>query len=293
MRLFSIVVPLTLLVALLGTFARTVTAQTATTSKMALITIRASVEIEAPIDNVWAAITQTDLAHAWYPGWKNAQGATSLNRVGNTIRFDDGYGNSGLSVVLYVDPGAELRVAHAPDNGSYICEVKFKLSQRPGKIIVEVTEQYSDDLAVPIDKDTAQMTKQEIEGYLGVLKTLSEGGSPVGDASATPLLLDGRVYVGEIGEHGMVAFASEELMFDNGKFRSSHADKYQFGQSNYSAENRNNAIAFSAETLSPSDGRMRWKGNVSNGHLEATIEWHDKGGKLIKNYWVKATLKTE
>lgn len=267
-------------------------AQTASVSKMALITIRASVEIDAPIDDVWTTLTQTDLAHSWYPGWKNAGGTTALNRVGSTIRFDDGYGNSGLSVVLYVDPGAELRVAHAPDNGSYLCQVRFKLSQRPGKTVVEVTEQYSDDINVPTDRDTAQMTKQEIEGYLGVLKALAEGTAPA-DMGGTALPLDGRVFTGEIGEHNMVAFSSEELIFDAGKFRSVQADQYQFGLSDYSAARKGDVISFSAESLSPTDGRMVWKGTVSAGHLEATVDWYDKEGKLQKSYWVKATRKQE
>ena len=144
-------------------------------SKMALVTIDGSVEIGAPPAEVWSALTDGDKVQSWCPMWKKAPVATrSLASLGASIAFQDEYGNAGKSVVIYVEPAKELRVAHVPDNGSYLCQAKFVLEGKGSGTVVKVTEQYSDALEVPTDRDTATTTKNAIAKYLGDLKALAE-----------------------------------------------------------------------------------------------------------------------
>jgi len=108
-------------------------------SKMALITVDGSVEIDAAPAKVWSALTDADKV-----------------------------------VVIYVDAGKELRLAHVPDSGSYLCQARFTVSGQGTHTLVHVTEQYSDALDVPTDRDTAMISKQMIAKYLGELKVLAE-----------------------------------------------------------------------------------------------------------------------
>lgn len=82
-------------------------------------------------------------------------------------------------------------------------------------------------------------------------------------------------------------------MFENGEFRSTQSHKFQFGEAAYTARKNGDAIAFEAEALSPAEGRMKWRGSVQGTHTEATVDWYDKEGNLVKTYWVKASLKKE
>jgi uncharacterized protein YndB with AHSA1/START domain len=144
-------------------------------SKLALVTIDGAVEVSAPSAKVWSALTDADKAKSWCPLWKKAPAAPkSLATLGANIAFEDEYGNAGKSVVIFVEPGRELRLAHAPDNGSYLCQARFVLEEKGGVTVVRVTEQYSDALDVPTDRDTAASTRQAIAAYLADLKTQAE-----------------------------------------------------------------------------------------------------------------------
>jgi len=148
----------------------------ATVSKTALITIEASIEIAAPAGKVWTVLTDAEKAAGWCPYWTGGTGKDALASVGRTVAFHDEYGNSGRSVVLYADPARELRVAHVPDNGSYLCETKFTLTPKGSSTRLRMIEQYSDQLDVPVDRDTAASTSQSIGTQLQALKQLAETG---------------------------------------------------------------------------------------------------------------------
>jgi hypothetical protein len=96
--------------------------------------------------------------------------------VGQSINFVDEWSNAGKSVVLFVDKYKELRVAHTPNDGSYVCQVKFKLEPKGTGTVVTVVDQYSDDLSVPLDKDTAAKVKEGTTKYMAALKAAVEGG---------------------------------------------------------------------------------------------------------------------
>ena len=143
-------------------------------SKQALMTFEGAVRIAAPPAKVWQAMTDADKAVSWCPLWKNAESAEALTRLGASVDFLDQWENPGRSVVVFVDAERELRLAHVPNDGSYVCQVKLQLTPAGEATDVHVTEQYSDALDAPVDKDTAAEMKKEIAGYLEDLRLLAE-----------------------------------------------------------------------------------------------------------------------
>ena len=113
----------------------------------------------------------------------------------------------------------------------------------------------------------------------------TESTAPAGGGS-----LDQQVFVGEMGEQGKIKGGKDEFVFKNGTFRSTACDAYGFSASPYTAATQGQAIAFSAHTVSKTDGKMAWKGTVHGKAVEGTATWY-KPGKEPKAYWFKGTVK--
>lgn len=144
-------------------------------SKEALVTIDVASHMNASPDRVWSVITDPATAVSWCPLWKDSDGdKQSLDTVGHTIHYADEYGNTGMSVVVFADEGKELRIAHVPDNGSYLCQTTIKLAAMGDGTHVTVQEQYSDQLDVPLDKDTATHTRDAVKAYVAALQEIAE-----------------------------------------------------------------------------------------------------------------------
>ncbi len=173
MRNLTISILITLLIIASG-MVSVAHSQNLAVSKLALMTFEGKMEIKASPAQVWAALTDADKAQSWCPYWKTAKATQPLTAVGRTIEYMDSWGNGGKSVVIYAEQAKELRVAHVPNDGSYVCQVKFILEPKGNTTVVSVTDQYSDKLEVPVDKDTAAQVKQEITKYMAALKTLVE-----------------------------------------------------------------------------------------------------------------------
>ena len=110
-------------------------------------------------------------------------------------------------------------------------------------------------------------------------------------ALAGPGALDGKVFAGRIGRKGRAKGDKDELRFANGKFRSTACDPYGFGDGAYTASAQGDTVTFEAQTTSPTDGTMRWKGMVRAKTLEGTATWSKPGKKAPEEYWFKATRK--
>lgn len=149
--------------------------QSVAISKMALMSFTGTIETKASPAQVWAALTEPAKAKNWYPGWKTAKETQALATVGQSLGFVDEWANAGRSVVLFVDKNKELRMAHMPNDGSYVCQVKFKVEPKGAGSFVTIVDQYSDDLNVPLDKDTAAKVKEGMMKYLAALKATAEG----------------------------------------------------------------------------------------------------------------------
>ena len=102
--------------------------------------------------------------------------------------------------------------------------------------------------------------------------------------------LDGKTFSGEVGKKGEASGMKDDLVFKDGKFRSTACDAYGFGDANYSAAPSGEATAFQAETHNPKDESMKWSGTITGNALEGTAVMTTPGQEPVE-YWVKATLK--
>ncbi len=82
--------------------------------------------------------------------------------------------------------------------------------------------------------------------------------------------LDGKKYVGEIGDVGKAADEKDAVFtFAEGSFRSSVCDKYGFERGAYTATKDGDAIRFEARTMSTEYGTNAWRGTVKGGSSKA------------------------
>ena len=135
----------------------------------------AQTEIAAPPAAVWAQLTQGKNLVTWCPIWKNAANAkVSLAKVGDVLDFTDEYGHGGRSVVTYLVRAKEIRVAHEPNDGSYLCQAKITLTPKGTSTMVQYVEQYTDESS-PTDLDaTAKKMEAEMATSLATLKKSAE-----------------------------------------------------------------------------------------------------------------------
>lgn len=115
-------------------------------------------------------------------------------------------------------------------------------------------------------------------------------------AAASAEMLDGKVFVGEVGLKGKKAGEKDEIIFRDGKFHSAGCDPYGFGDGTYTATPHGDAVVFHTATESPTDGKIEWKGIVKGSILEGTFIWHRPHkwyhiSNTPKEYWIKAELK--
>jgi len=102
--------------------------------------------------------------------------------------------------------------------------------------------------------------------------------------------LDGKTFAGEYGKTWKKAEGRDELIFEDGRFRSTACDQYKFGDAAYTTAPDGDAIRFEAETESPKYGRMKWSGRVQGNVLDGNFTWIKKNNKTV-DYWIKARRK--
>jgi polyketide cyclase/dehydrase/lipid transport protein len=138
--------------------------------------LHAQTEIAAPPAAVWAWMTQGRNLVTWCPQWKAAANAkATLTKVGDVLDYTDEWGNGGRSVVTYLSRGKELRVAHEPSRGDYMCQAKFVLEPAGAGTRVHLWDQYTDESSPTDMQATAQKMETELAGTLAALKRGVEG----------------------------------------------------------------------------------------------------------------------
>jgi len=101
--------------------------------------------------------------------------------------------------------------------------------------------------------------------------------------------LDGKLFVGELGEKGKSSGDLDEYSFQAGKFHSVACDAYGFGPAPYQAR-KGDGIEFESQTVSETEGQMDWKGRVKGKSLVGTVVWTKEGQAPI-DYWFRGQLK--
>ena len=98
--------------------------------------------------------------------------------------------------------------------------------------------------------------------------------------------LDGRKYKAEAGEKGKAKAEDDEISFAGGLFHSKGCDPYGFKPGPYRAVTKDGVTTFEAETLSPKEGKIAWKGTVQGDRIDGTYVW-TKAGQADIEYWLK------
>jgi hypothetical protein len=102
--------------------------------------------------------------------------------------------------------------------------------------------------------------------------------------------LDGRRFRGETGEKGKAKGDPESFVFADGRFDPLDCHRWGFAAAPYTARSEGDAVHFEAETVSPKEGSMVWKGKVQRDTLEGTMVWRKAGQDPIE-YWFKGALQ--
>lgn len=127
-----------------------------------MVRLHAQTTVAASPAAVWSEMTQGKNLVTWCPVWKNpANAKIAIAKVGDVLDFTDEWGHGGRSVVTYLVRDHELRVAHEPNDGSYVCQAKTMLTPKGNTTVVDYWEQYSDD-STPANR-AATMSKMESE----------------------------------------------------------------------------------------------------------------------------------
>lgn len=138
--------------------------------KVPMVSLSVQSRVAAPPGAVWAQITQGKNLVTWCPVWKSAANQkVNLSRVGDALDFTDAYGNGGRSVVTFYSKDRELRVAHEPNDGSYVCRARLTLEAEGGGTRVTFGEMYSDESKPADMAATAAKTRREMTESLEAL----------------------------------------------------------------------------------------------------------------------------
>ncbi len=136
-----------------------------------VVRFHSEVEVAAPPSAVWAWMTSGKNLVTWCPQWKSAKNSSSnLSHLGEVLDYTDEWGNGGRSVVTYSAKDKELRVAHEPNKGDYMCQAKFMLSPTAAGTRVEFVEQYTDESKPDDMEATAKKMEAEMQETLASLK---------------------------------------------------------------------------------------------------------------------------
>jgi uncharacterized protein YndB with AHSA1/START domain len=128
-------------------------------------------DIAASPAAVWAQLTTGKNLVTWCPVWKNAKNSTAhLMKVGDALDYTDEWGGGGRSVVTYIVKDKELRVAHEPNKGDYMCQAKIVLTPAAGGTKVDYWEQYTDESSPTDMQATAAKMETEMATTLASVK---------------------------------------------------------------------------------------------------------------------------
>ncbi|MBI1798167.1 MAG: SRPBCC family protein [Candidatus Eisenbacteria bacterium] len=132
----------------------------AETKQIPMVSIHSEMQIAASPAAVWSYITTGKNFVTWCPNWKAARNATiRITRVGDVLDYADEWGNGGRSIVTYCVMNKELRVAHEPFKGDYICQGKFTLTPAAGGTMLSFWDSYT-DASAPKDMEATLQKMQ-------------------------------------------------------------------------------------------------------------------------------------
>ena len=133
------------------------------------------------------------------------------------------------------------------------------------------------------------MRKGSVLGLCSLLLLLSffvlSGTLP---AAAQGSTLDGKTFVGKLGEKGKKG-DKDEFIFKAGTFESMACEKFGFGSAPYTTTASGNITTFQAETSNDKGGKMKWAGTVTGNKISGTTTPYQEG-KAPVLYWFKGKM---
>ncbi len=110
-------------------------------------------------------------------------------------------------------------------------------------------------------------------------------------ASAQGGALDGKTFVGKMGEKGKKG-DKDEFIFKDGTFESKACEKYGFGSAPYTTTVSGQTTTFKAETTNDKGDKMNWEGTVTGISISGTTTLNQEG-KTPVIYWIKGKMSME
>ena len=143
----------------------------AETKQIPVMYLHQQIEVAATPAAVWAYMTHGKSMVAMCPVWKSARNASvNLTKVGDVLDYTDEWGNNGRSVVTTMVKDKELRIAHDPNKGDYMCQAKYVLTPSAKGTVVHYYEQYTDESSPKDMEATAGKMAAEMTQTLAALK---------------------------------------------------------------------------------------------------------------------------
>jgi len=140
-----------------------------------VVKLHARAVVQAPPAVVWANLTTGKSLVTWCPYWKGEGNAeVDLGSVGDVLDYSDAWGNNGRSIVTYLDKEKELRIAHEPNDGSYLCQAKIVLMPSARGTQVDYWEMYTDTSNTKDRAATAEKMEAEMSSTLVALRKVAE-----------------------------------------------------------------------------------------------------------------------
>jgi hypothetical protein len=94
--------------------------------------------------------------------------SAALGKVGAAGKMEV-MGDKGTMITSYLDPNKEIRFAWEPDNGSYLCQIRFILEPAGTGTKISFTDRFT---------ESSPMSKEDLSKYggdvLGILNRLAE-----------------------------------------------------------------------------------------------------------------------
>jgi hypothetical protein len=120
-----------------------------------------------------------------------------------------------------------------------------------------------------------------------LLPLLVAGALAAAPVHANDPSLDGKTFAGSLWMQGEKHPDPDQFVFKDGTFRSTACDRYGFTAATYSATRDGDATVIEAQTTSPSDGTMTWRGTIRAGQFEGVSRWQPKRGGPVEG-WFRA-----
>lgn len=151
-------------------------APAAANDRITLVRPASTIEIMAEPHKVWKRLTSAEGMSAFgVTGDKKK----SLEKVGDNIHGSVA-GDAGNMVVTHVAKESEWRAAFEPDQGNYVCSIRFLLKPQGKNTLLTYADWYSDEKAGMVDqnlKEAEKTMKESLARFKALVEKTTASGN--------------------------------------------------------------------------------------------------------------------